>query len=442
MKPPAPIPADPDRRARIDDDQWARLRELLRAIVPANPFWTQRLTAAGLGDAISSLSSFDELRRLPLITKADIVEDHAAHPPFGSNLTSPIAAYTRVHYTSGTTAEPLAWPDTAESWQWMLDSWKRIYLAASVRAGDAIFFAFSFGPFLGFWTAFEAATQLGVRCLSGGGMGSKKRLHAMARAQSTVLCCTPTYALHLAQTAREMRLDPGELNLRTVIVAGEPGGSLPAVRDRIRAGLGGEVFDHHGMTEVGPVSHQCAARVGTLRILESSYLAEVIHPISGEPATPGAEGELVLTTLGRSACPLLRYRTGDLVRPVFVDEDGAGAGNHMALEGGVLGRTDDMVIVRGVNVFPSAVDQIVRALDGIAEYRVIVGERGAMAELIVELEPADAAKGEGLRRSLEERFEETLSLHIPVRIAGAGELPRFEMKARRWVRRPQAGSDP
>ncbi|MFN7953592.1 MAG: AMP-binding protein [bacterium] len=422
-----------EQRARIEQDQLARLRALVRELVPANPFWTARLAAAGLDLAIPSLA---ELRRLPLVRKSEIVADHAAHPPFGSNLSAPIADYTRVHYTSGTTAEPLAWPDTAASWQWMLESWKRIFRAAGVARGDRIFFAFSFGPFLGFWAAFDAATQLGVQCLSGGGMSSQKRLHAMVRAQSTVLCSTPTYALHLVETARQLGLDPSALRLRTAIVAGEPGGSVAAVRRAIRAGLGAEVFDHHGMTEVGPVSYQCPARAGTLRILETSYLAEVIDPASEEPVAPGGEGELVLTTLGRAACPMLRYRTGDLVRPVLVDEDGGGEGPHLALAGGVLGRTDDVVIVRGVNVHPSAVDEIVRAVDGVAEYRVQVGTRHAMTELTLEVEPLESAQPELLRATLEERLQRILSLRIPVTLTAAGALPRFELKARRWVRRP------
>ncbi len=428
-----------EQRARIERDQLARLRELVRVLVPANPFWSARLMAAGLDHTVASLADF---RRLPLLAKAEIVGDHASHPPFGSNLTAPIADYTRVHYTSGTTAEPLAWPDTPASWQWMLDNWKQIFRAAGVARGDRIFFAFSFGPFLGFWAAFDAAAQSGVQCLSGGGMSSQKRLHAMVRARSTVLCSTPTYALHLVETARQIGLDPTALALRTVIVAGEPGGSVAAIRNAIHAGLGGEVFDHHGMTEVGPVSFQCPARAGTLRILESSYLAEVIDPRSGELAPEGAEGELVLTTLGRASCPLLRYRTGDLVRPVFVDEDGDGNGPHFALAGGVLGRTDDVVIVRGVNVYPSAVDEIVRSVDGVAEYRVVVGTRHAMTELTLEVEPDGATEPEQVRTALEERLQRTLSLRIPVLLSAANALPRFELKARRWVRRTpdEAGS--
>lgn len=426
------VPIDARQRDRITGYQLARLRALVAEIVPSNRFWTARLEAAGLRAA--DLNSLDALRRLPPVTKAELGEDQARHAPFGTNVTFPIDDYVRVHTTSGTTAEPLVWPDTAASWQWMLDNWKEIFRAAGLARGDVVFFAFSFGPFLGFWTAFESAAQLGARCLSGGGMSSRRRLHAMARARATVLCCTPTYALHLVETAREMGLAASELRLRTVIVAGEPGGSIPAVRKLIRDGLGGEVFDHHGMTETGPVTYQCPARPGVLRVLEQAYLAEILDPATGEPTAPGGEGELVLTTLGRSAAPLIRYRTGDLVRPVFVNDDGSGDGVHLALDGGVLARGDDMVIVRGVNVYPSAVEDIVRSLPEVAEYRVEVSKRRALTELMLEVEARDGADGEALCTALGDRFADSLSLRIPVRLAAPGTLPRFEMKARRWVR--------
>ncbi len=422
---------DPTSRSNLEAEQWQRLGALIGRLIPRNPFWTQRLQEAGVDADIHRLSDF---QKLPLLNKQDLVEDHAAHPPFGSNLTEPLTAYNRIHHTSGTTSEPLHWPDTPESWQWMLDNWKQVFAAAQVTRNDAVFFAFSFGPFLGFWTAFEAAAQIGAQCLSGGGMGTAKRLQAMVRAQSTVLCCTPTYAIHLVQTAQSEGIGSDDLALRTVVVAGEPGGSVPAVRQTIQDGLGADVFDHHGMTEVGPVTYQCPKRPGTLHVMETAYLAEVIDPQTLKPVEPGSQGELVLSTLGRDACPLLRYRTGDLVRPVHLNAEGDGPGPHLCLEGGILGRTDDMVILRGVNVYPSAIDQVVRAMPpGIVEYRVRVGQRGAMAELSLEIEPAPGADGPALAHALGQALQTALSLRIPVKPVPPQTLPRFEMKARRWT---------
>ena len=257
---------------------------------------------------------------MPFTTKAELAADQAAHPPYGSNLTHPIEHYSRFCQTSGTTARPLVILDTAESWDWLLGNWAQIYRAAGLAAGDRIYFAFSFGPFLGFWTAFEAAAKLGFLCLPGGGLGSAARLRAMIEQRATVLCCTPTYALHLAEVAGAERIDLSASAVRKIIVAGEPGGSVPEVRAKIGAAWNGaRVIDHYGMTEVGPVAFQDADAEGVLRVIEDSYFAEVIEPASGVAVAPGTVGELVLTTLGRSACPLLRYRTGDLVKRVAGD---------------------------------------------------------------------------------------------------------------------------
>jgi phenylacetate-CoA ligase len=398
--------------------QLEKLRALIAEIARANPFCGPRL--AGIAAPLASLEEFSA--RVPFTTKADLVADQAAHPPFGSNRTFPIECYTRFCQTSGTTSSPLVILDTAESWDWMLENWARIYRAAELRAGDCVYFAFSFGPFLGFWTAFEAAARCGFLCIPGGGLGSEARRRAIAEFGASVLCCTPTYALHLAGSGS------GISSIRKIIVAGEPGGSVPEVRARISAAWNGaEVLDHYGMTEVGPVAFQNSGEEGVLRVIEESYFAEIVNPQSGAPVPVGEIGELVLTTLGRTACPLLRYRTGDLVRRI------AGA-TGFALAGGILGRADDMVVVRGVNIYPSAVDAIVRSLPAIVEYRVHISTRGALAEMAIDIECADDTAPSQLEAALASAF----SLRVPVRRVEA--LPRFELKARRWVRAAPAGA--
>jgi phenylacetate-CoA ligase len=313
--------------------------------------------------------------------------------------------------------------DSNESWSWMLENWRRIYEAAQLQAGDRIYFAFSFGPFLGFWTAFEAATRLGYLSLPGGGLGSAARLAALIEHRATVLCCTPTYALHLAEVARKAHINLKEASVRTIIVAGETGGSVPEVRAAISAAWNGAtVVDHYGMTEVGPVAFQKLGEADRLQVIEESYFAEIVKPQTGLPATPGEVGELVLTTLGRSACPLLRYRTGDLVKRVprtlgFV------------LEGGIIGRADDMIVVRGVNLYPSAVDAVVRSVPEVTEYRVEISRRGVLSEVALSIECDQS----NVPKKLEAALTSAFSLRIPVERAEPGSLPRFEMKARRWV---------
>lgn len=235
-------------------------------------------------------------------------------------------------------------------------------------------------------------------------------------------------------------MDVSASRVRKIIVAGEPGGSIFSTRARIESlWAGARVFDHHGMTEVGPVTYECPAQAGVLHVIESAYLAEVIDPASGKPASAGQAGELVLTTLNRTGSPLLRYRTGDLVKPVVLNPERGNScrcgRNELALAGGILGRTDDMVIVRGVNVYPSAVEEILRPFVEIAEYRVQISETSALTEMRVEIEPArQCADPAALAARLEKALETSLLLRIPVSTVAPGALPRFEMKARRWIR--------
>ena len=408
--------------------QLAQLRQLLGAILPGNSFYRTKL--ARLDPAIASLEDFSA--RFPFTTKQELVDDQRKSPPFGSNLTLPLTSYTRYHQTSGTTSTPLRWLDTPESWAWMVESWNEIYQAAGAEAGDRVYFAFSFGPFIGFWLAFEAAQKLGCLCIPGGGLSTPGRLRAMVENRATIVCCTPSYAAHLGEAAAREKLDRQALAVRLLIVAGEPGGSVPATRRRLEElWPGARIFDHHGMTETGPVSHECPTQPGTLHILDRSYLAEIVDA-QGKAAPAGAVGELVLTVLGRTGSPLLRYRTGDLAR----------AGGRCAcgrpgtaLPGGLLGRTDEMVIVRGVNVYPTAVEEVLRGFSEIAEYQVEVDRSRALTELSVRIEPRTdcaAAEAETLAGRVQHALHGVFNLRVPVALAPAGSLPRFEMKARRW----------
>jgi len=418
-------------RAAIASGQLSRLRALLTALLPANPFYTRKLSAAGVSVAIGGLEEFSA--RVPFTTKAELVEDQRAAPPFGTNLTFPLTEYSRCHQTSGSSGAPIRWLDTPASWGWTLDNWEQIHRASGTTRADRIFFAFSFGPFLGFWTAFESAARMGCLCLPGGGMSSVARLRAILENGATVLCCTPTYALRLAEVAAAEKIDLRQSRVRTLSVAGEPGGSIPSVRGRLEeAWPGARVSDHHGMTEVGPVTFECPAHPGVLHVIESAFVPEVIDPATGRAVEPGETGELILTNLGRTGSPLLRYRTGDLVRPQAGLCD---CGRHdLALAGGILGRCDDMLVVRGVNIFPGAVDEVVRACGGVAEYRVKISHARALAELSLEVEPETGVAGAALVERLGRALSTAFALRIPVAAVAAGTLPRFEMKAGRWVR--------
>jgi len=410
--------------------QLERLRALLGEILPANPFYARKLGDAGI--KVSSNFGVDDLRRLSFTTKEELAADQAGHPPYGRNLTYPLVRYTRMHQTSGTAGAPLRWLDTPESWQWVLGCWQAVYEIAEVKSGERLFFPFSFGPFLGFWAAFEAANQLGFMCLAGGGMTSQARLRSLLDHDATVVLCTPTYALHLAEVARQARLDLPSSRVRALIVAGEPGGSILSTRQRIEAGWGARVFDHAGMTEIGPASVECPSNPAGLHVLESEFIAEIIDPVRLEPVPAGQVGELVLTNLGRSGSPLLRYRTGDLVG---ADPQPCPCGRPLLrLGGGILGRTDDMIHVRGNNCYPSALENIVRRFPEVTEFRITVDERESLPALDIDLEPARADGSLDLAERVSQSIRDELLFRANVKVVAPGSLPRFEMKAKRVVR--------
>ncbi len=433
------MPLSPSH-AEIEQRQLSQLGTLLAAM-ETNPFYRDRVQTFGESLGLKSVTELAQSPALtlagftegfPFTTKADLVADQAANPPYGSDLTFPVGSYSRCHGTSGSTGRPLRWLDTPESWNWMLGNWAEVYRAAGVTPQDRIFFAFSFGPFLGFWTAFEAALKLGCLALPGGGMATLARLRSIIDHGATVLCCTPTYAIHLGETAAKEGIDLAASKIRVICVAGEAGGSVPAVRARIaRLWNGARVMDHHGMTEVGPVTYECPDRPGVLHVIEASYLAEIVSSETGRPVPRGDVGELVLTTLGRIGSPLLRYRTGDLVRAAHPQVCVCGR-SELALDGGILGRADDMVVVRGVNIFPAAVDDVLRAFPEIAEYQVRVFRRDSLLELEVTVEPV--TESADLAARVQKTFHVAFNLRVPVKAAVSGALPRFEHKASRWVR--------
>ena len=410
----------------LAQQQLAALNRLVAAIAPTNRFYGSRLEAVDGRNGFGSLAAFRE--RMPCTTKQELARDQIEHPPYGTTLTFPPTSYTRFHQTSGTSGRSLVWLDDPASWQWVLDNWKVVWEAAGARPGDEAFFAFSFGPFLGFWAAFDSSVQLGLRAIPAGGLSSSERLRFLLARRPRFLCCTPTYALRLIDVAAQEKLDLADAGVERIMVAGEPGGSVPEIRQRIEHGWpGARVVDHHGMTEVGSVSYGFPDQPAVLHLNHRSYICEVLEPGGSAPVPSGGRGELVLTTLGRTASPLLRYRTGDLVRPASSPGEDPDA---FVLDGGILGRVDDMVIVRGVNLYPTAVDAAVHTVPGVGNYEVVIDRRATLPEVRVRFEVAAGAADPAAE--LARHLCATFQMRIEVEKVAAGTLPVFEMKSRRW----------
>lgn len=421
-------------REAIRTRQFQRLRQLLDEISRSNPFWQRKFGESGVN--LSRVQSLDDLSHLPLLTKQELVDDQNAHAPYGTNLTYPLTRYGRLHQTSGTTGRPMRWLDTPESWDWFMDCWGQIYRMVGITPQDVFAFPFSFGPFIGFWAAFDGAQRSGNLSLPMGGMSSEARLRMILDLEATVVCCTPTYALRLMEVADEQGLDLASSAVRLLIVAGEPGGAVPSIRQRIESAWGARLIDHWGMTDLGSLGVEPFAAPGGLLILETECIAEILHPESLQEVRPGELGELVITNLGRWGQPVVRYRTGDLVRQSTTPCPSGY--DLLRLEGGILGRVDDMVTIRGNNVFPSSLDAILREFDEIAEYRVTVVTRRSMPHLTVELEPAApvAERDECVRELIgrvQRSIKDRLNFQAEVTPVATGTLPRFELKGRRYL---------
>jgi len=405
-------------RADLERYQLGRLNALLDRILPGNQFYAQKL--ARVKRPVESLA---ELAEWPCTFKEELL-GHTREGDAVANLTWPIAKYSRFHQTSGTTGRPMVVLDTLDDWQWVLECWEYVLDAAGIRADDRVLMAFSFGPHIGFWGAYEAMSQRGALVIPTGGMSSLQRLEMARNHGPTVVCCTPSYALHLAEVAEDHDVDVSQLGVRTLVLAGEPGGSVPAVRHRIHQAFNAEVHDHCGATEIGPWGYGDPQGNG-LYVIEAEHIAEFLSLATGAPAKEGEEAELVLTNLGRVGCPVIRYRTGDVVRPKW---NFGGPNRFVMLDGGVLGRTDDMLVVRGVNVFPTGIDHILRSFPEVVEYRATVYRISEMDRLRIEIED---------RLQQPDRIAQELRLRLGLRVevesVPLGSLPRFEGKARRFI---------
>jgi phenylacetate-CoA ligase len=388
-----------------------RVGDLLGLVRERNPFQRERL---------------DGRDEIPLLEKRELVRDQQHHPPFGSNLTYPLASYVQLHQTSGTTGPPLRVLDTAEDWAWWRTLFADTLRVAGVRPDDRVALAFSFGPHVQFWAAKEGLLELGAMAIPLGGMTSVQRLRTLAEVEATGLMCTPTYALRLFEVAIENRLEAALESIQRVICTGEPGASLGSVRSRIEESFGARCFDHAGLTEVGPFGYPCPEG-GGMHVYDEEFVCEILDP-DGRPAPEGERGELVLTPLRRTGFPVLRYRTGDVV--VNTSKSCPGGHDDRWLPGGIVGRTDDMVVIRGMNVYPSAIEEAVREVCGQGEFRItFYSEPSGMDEIKLEVELSDGAAA----RRLQELMRQQLGLRVRIVPVAPGVLPRQEGKARRVV---------
>jgi phenylacetate-CoA ligase len=424
-------------REGLEALQLRKLRALVAWTLESAPWQAERLRSAGL-DTPEAIEALDDLQRIPFLTRDEWMESQEADPPFGALLVLPPESAIRYHTTSGTSGtRPLAVLDGPKDWEWIAEMWCYAFWGAGVRPVDGVFFAFSYGTFVGFWGAHYACEKLGCTVLPGGNMSTEGRVRMILDLGATVVCSTPTYALRMAQEAQALGLDLPGSAVRRLILSGEPAGSIPATKALIEKQWGAMALDTAGMTEVGTiVMFECEHQPGGPHIIEDHYIEEVVDPETDEPVAYGQMGERVVTSFGRGLIPVLRYRSRDLVCKVEASACGCGR-TFDVYDGGIRGRVDDMKVVRGTNVYPRAIEEIVRRrVEGLEEFQIRLytadGIRDEI-EVLVEIDEAHRSNGvdavlAGLATDLTEAHE---GLRIGVRLAESDTLPRFELKAKR-----------
>jgi len=416
-------------REEIGMLQFRKLEGLLKKVYATNPFYRSKFENFGVTP--SDIRSLNDLQRLPFTVKKEFEEDQERHPIFGTNLTGPLENYVRYHQTTGTTGKPLKWLETKESWQWRGRCAAMALWAAGVRSSDIVFFPFAFGPHVAFWGLFEGVFQIGALAIAGGGWDTLQRIKSILENQVTVICCTPTYGLRLAEVAKENRIDLSNSSVRITIHAGEPGALIPSIRKKIEEAWGATPYDYPGLTEIGAYGIHCQYDKQAIHVNESEFIIEVINPNTGEYAPEGEVGEMVLTNLGRSCSPTIRFRTRDLVR---LKRSACQCGRTFRmLDGGVLGRSDDMIIIRGINIFPPKVGEIVEGHLVVGEeYQMVAySEKGGEFKVMVEL--LEGRNEEEVVKAIREDLRQRFEIRMDVEVVPAGILPRSEYKSKRFV---------
>jgi phenylacetate-CoA ligase len=421
-----------ERCSRADMIRWQtqRLRAQVRHAAAHSPFYRRKFKTAGIKPGL--IRRLEDLRRLPFTTKDELKENQAAVPPWGDVLAVPLTDVMRVHLTSATTGRALAFLDTREDWYGFYHSYARSLYAYGVRKTDMVMAAFSYGPWIGYWSGFYAAQDLGCLVFPVGGLTTDQRIDALLSYPITVLGCTPSYALFLAEHAARKGIDLAkDTKVRITWHTGEPGASIPATKAKIEAAFGARAYDLPGLTEIAAWGFECEAQAGLTHVHEDYCYPEVLDE-QDRPVGPGGRGELVFTSLYRKAMPLLRYRTRDVVQ--LADRRCPCGRSLIAFEGGVLARLDDMRKIRGVIVYPRRIEELVRAHPAVDEFQIVFRRREGLDDILLRVDPSPSlarTEREGLQARLDEALRTGLGLRVTVEVVEPGSLPRWDHKARR-----------
>jgi phenylacetate-CoA ligase len=421
-------------RKELEQIQLRRIRWLIKYAYENTTLYHRKYHQAGLKpDDIKTMDDF--IKKVPFVTKDDILAAQTESPPFGGALACDYYEILHVFQTSGTTGAPLRIPFTHYDTIKYGEDWVYGFWAVGIRPRDSFYFAFGWGMYAGFWSCYWGVRRLGAKVISGGGVSTEDRIRQMQALKPTVLVATPTYALYLAETCRKMGLDPKSLGLKYFYGAGEPGPTaLPKLREELESAFGVKAYELYGVAEVGAIAPACPTQIG-VHLNESNYHCLVVDPETGEVVSEGERGENVVTSFAQLAQPVIKYRTKDIVEWHYSEPCECGR-TWVLYKGSVLGRTDYVVKIRGINVYQTAVENIVRSVPGTSphlEMHIRLDERG-MDDMLVRVEADPTVPRESYRELAEKIAEElraAIGVRLDVEVVPPGSLPRYELKAKK-----------
>ena len=424
-------------RDQLRQWQLRKLQVLLHWAYENSPFWQNKMKAAGIHP--DDIQKFEDIQHLPFLTKTEILECQQEKPLYGDIVTAPTSLAMTYHQTSGTSGKtPMRALDSPRDWIWGSETWAYGLYAFGIRRTDVAYLPFGYGAFIGFWGAHYGLEKIGTLTIAGGAQTSENRIRQIIDLGATVITATPSYAIRLAQVANEMGINLAtDTKVEMIITAGEPGANIPGTKAMIEELWGARLGDFAGMTEAGGIcAFECNEQPGGIHIVEDHFLEEVIDPTTGKWVGYGEKGERVTTSFGRGLMPLIRYRTGDLVEKIQGSNCACGR-TFDIYNGGILGRTDDMKLIRGTNVFPSAIEGVVRKYDEIREFQIVLTKINYIDEITVKLEPLPSVPSSALLQ-LAQQIGDALSeahegLRFNVEMVEPGTLPTFELKAKRLM---------
>jgi phenylacetate-CoA ligase len=422
-------------REEFEKRELMLFRRQVEYVIANSPFYRRKYKEAGItpGD----IKTMDDVRKVPFTTKMELLRSQEEHPIFGDFPCLPPERSCRVFQTSGTTGPPLKVPFSKKDWfENCFEQFSYYVYGYGIESKDVAFFPFIYGLFVAWWGLQAAMEQHGVTVVPGGGQTSETRLRSIIDWGATVVCGTPTYIIYLGELAQKMGIDLPNSKVRIVVTAGEPGAQVPATKTLIQSLWGAKNYDDVGSTEITNFGFECIMQKGT-HLNEAMFLPESLDKETGRPVGPGEVGELVLSNLCCETAPLLRYKTGDLVK--FDYERCECERTFLRLDGGIIGRVDDMFYFGGVNIFPSAIENFVRQVPEFSnEYQLVVPRQGSGKKLEIRVEPASPDTSADRMKAAVKTFVDSVVYNIKitpeVTIAAIGSLPRFEGKARRITR--------